>query len=860
MPRARQIVRTAPWRHAPGLLWRDRVLTALAMAVAALAGLVAAATPLYASSVSVASFEQQLGPLCAPSAVWPSTRVPVDKNRGELAALAARSGVFSSPVESAVAAKRADSNSPPTITAERGTGLVAFATRTGFAEHLDTGGDVGQGLYLPASLANAVGAGAGDMVTVNGGKASTLALPVAGVFDDLTNHPRDPFWCALQPAVQPQISDEFSPSPTAVVDPALFDRLVDELGLRVTFQMWEAPVKVNLTDRTEAARAARAVEALREDAAPLRASLASRLPFIVDRAAAMRESVAAGITPVTILAAAAVAGLVAGVGLFWSIRRRTELRLLWARGVPPWLLGVKAVLELGPAIAIGALAGWAIAWPAINRFGPGSGVEPRMAWIGLAAAGAAAVLALVIAGIVVTVRVRVVPLAAHAGHGRTLPVWPFLAAALVWSWWKLSSLRLAVPDGDRLPPVPWETFVVPVVFLVSATTLAVLGLRRLLTLAARRARGLPTVAYLAVRRIAGASTIVLVLCAAAGLAIGVVTYGAGLAGSSQRTIDLKLGVGLGTPAEAYLLPSSIPPALEGRATPVVLRKARYAGQEVQLLAVDPTTFADGAFWDSTFATESLPSLLSRLGPNGADGTVPALVAGPAAASGELSFPLYSPETVAIRVVGTPVTFPGLDGTRPLVVVDAAAVSGPLARATPVLWTHASEAEVRRAAAASGQRVVTVTTPEGRLDASVFQPVVWIARFVQAIGVLIAALAAGALLAYLGAGRRARALAAELLRRMGLGAKRQWLVTAIELGLLALLALATGVAAGWASVAALRKLVDAAPAIPPAAALRFPVLAVGWAAAAGLVVVMVGAAVATLVAGRTPAGELLREDL
>lgn len=860
MSRARQIVRTAPWRHAPGLLWRDRVLAALALAVAALAGLVAAATPLYASSVSVASFEQQLGPLCTPSAVWPSTRVPVDKVRGELATLSARSGVFGSPVESAVAAKRADTNSPPTISAAGGTALVAFATRTGFAEHLDTGGDVGDGLYLPASLAAAVGVRAGDTVTVNGGNASTLTLPVAGVFDDLTNHPRDPFWCALQPAVQPQISDEFSPSPTAVVDPALFDQLVADLGLRVTFTTWEAPIDVNLTDRAEAARAARAVDELREDAAPLRVSLASRLPFIVDRAAAMRESVAAGIMPVTILAAAAVAGLVAGVALFWSMRRRTELRLLWARGVPPWLLGVKGVLELGPVMAIGALAGWAIAWPLVNRFGPGSGVEPGVAWIGLAAAGVAAAISLLLAGIVVAVRVRVVPLAAHAGHTRTLPVWPFLAAALVWSWWRLSSLRLAVPDGDRLPPVPWETFVVPVVFLVSATTLAVLGLRWLLAIGARRARGLPTVAYLAVRRIAGASTIVLVLCAAAGLAIGVVTYGAGLAGSSQRTIDLKLGVGLGAPTEAYLLPSGIPPALEGRATTVVLRKARYAGEDVALLAVDPTTFADGAFWDSTFAGESLPSLLGRLGPAAADGSVPALLAGSAAPSGELSFPLFSPGTVPLRVVGRPTTFPGLDGTKPLVVVDAAAVSGPLARATPVLWTHAPEAEVREAAAASGQRVVTVTTPEGRLNTSMFQPVVWIARFVQAIGVLIAALAAGALLAYLGAGRRGRALAAELLRRMGLGAKRQWLVTAIELGMLALLALATGVAAGWASVAALRKLVDAAPAIPPAATLRFPMVAVGWAAAAGLLVVMVGAAVATLAAGRTRAAELLREDL
>ena len=860
MSHARQIARTAPWRHAPRLLWRDGILTALVVAAAGLAGLVAAAMPLYASSVSVASFEQQLNPLCVPSAVWPSTRLPVTTSGARLAELAAAGGVFGAPIETEVAAKRADNGTPAALVLPAGTAPVAIASRTGYGDHLGLDGPAPDGIFLPTALAEQAGVQAGSQVVLRGVGDSAITLPVAGVFDDLVNHPHDPYWCALGPAIQPQPNDEFSPSPTAIVGPALFEHIVDTIGLRVTFTTWEAPIEANLTDRIQAANAATAVESLREQAATIGVSLSSRLPFIVDRAAAMRSSVAAGVTPVTILALVAVGGLVAGVALFWSARRTTEVRLLWARGVPPWLLGLKAALELGPAMLVGALIGWGVAWPVIAWLGPGANVEGSVPWVALAAAVAAGVVALGLAALVVTLRVRFAPLVSSAARRRAIPVWPVLVVALAWSWWRLSSLKLALPDGDHLPPVPWETFVVPVVFLVSATTLAVLGLRRLLAVGARGARRLPTVAYLAVRRIAGASTIVLVLCAAAGLAIGVVTYGAGLAGSSRRTVDLKLGVGLGAAVSAYVLPADIPPGLQGRATPTILRRATYADAEANVLAIDPATFADGAFWDDSFADVSLASLLRRLGPAGDDGSVPVLTIGAAPTAGDLEFPLLSPEPTPARVVGTASAFPGYDGTKPLIVVDAAAVAGPLSAVTPQLWTKATVDEVRAATAASGQRLVSATTAEGRINASVFQPVVWIAQFVQAVGVLIAALAAGALLAYLGAGRRARALAAELLRRMGLGTTRQWLVAVIELGLLAVLALVTGVVAGWLSVTALRKLVDAAPAVPPGAALRFPLPAVTWAMVVGVLVVIAGAAVATLAADRTPAAELLREDL
>jgi putative ABC transport system permease protein len=216
--------------------------------------------------------------------------------------------------------------------------------------------------------------------------------------------------------------------------------------------------------------------------------------------------------------------------------------------------------------------------------------------------------------------------------------------------------------------------------------------------------------------------------------------------------------------------------------------------------------------------------------------------------------------VPLTIVATPKAFPGMDARRPLLVVPATALAEHLENVAPVLWTDASPEEIRRATAATGQRLVRASTPEGRVDTSVFQPLLWIASFVQSIGVLLAALAAGALVTYLGASRRGRALGAELLRRMGLRTPRQWLVAVLELGTLAVLALATGVATGWMSVTALRRIVDAAPSVPPAAVVTFPLPAVIWSIALGMVVVLAATTVATLVADRADVAELLRGDL
>jgi putative ABC transport system permease protein len=324
-----------------------------------------------------------------------------------------------------------------------------------------------------------------------------------------------------------------------------------------------------------------------------------------------------------------------------------------------------------------------------------------------------------------------------------------------------------------------------------------------------------------------------------------------------------LATGNGAETAAYLLPPGVPANLDGRATLVKAREGRFgdggADEVVDVLAVDPATFADAAFWDESFADRPLAALLAPLAAPRQDGPIPAIAIGELPDRGELSFPQLGQPPEEIELTGRARAFPAMGWTTPMLVVSADHLPGVFAKQAPFLWTSGTADEVE-AGRQPGQRLIWATTLDAQVDTSVFQPVIWIFRYVQALGVLVAVLAAATLLAYLGASAPARDLATGLLRRMGMGLPRQWWAVACELGLLALMAGLTGVLGGWLAVRALRQLADAAPAVPPAGLLRFPVSTVAVAALVAVVVIAVGATVAISRAARRNLAEVLRGDV
>ena len=297
----------------------------------------------------------------------------------------------------------------------------------------------------------------------------------------------------------------------------------------------------------------------------------SRLRYITRRAAAIRTSVGGAVAPMAVVSAMVALGLVCGTTGSWLDRRRTEVRLLWVRGVSPWLIGLKAVLELVLPLAAGTGAGFALAVGIIRWLGPSPDLDPGI--VAAAALWAAAAFAAALVAVAVTVVVRLRTGLERVGARRRLPVpllWevPVLLLA-AWSLHRFNEKGLPTVEGDKLPPIDVLSLLFPLFFLAGCLGLAARLLRTVLSLSRRVGPRWPTAWYLAVRRLAAERGAVLVLAGLAAMAVGVVVYGNGLVRSTNATVAAKAGVDLGsTVSVRFGSGDGVPPGLEGRATQV----------------------------------------------------------------------------------------------------------------------------------------------------------------------------------------------------------------------------------------------------------------------------------------------------
>src|SRR5262249_36588127 len=134
----------------------------------------------------------------------------------------------------------------------------------------------------------------------------------------------------------------------------------------------------------------------------------------------------------------------------------------------------------------------------------------------------------------------------------------------------------------------------------------------------------------------------------------------------------------------------IPPQLQGRATELSEIQTAYLKSDqtpVDVIGVDRQTFADAAFWDSSFSDRSLPDLLAALAPPpGTTAPVPTIVAGGAIATDGASLIFRQGHTeLPLHVVATTKAFPGLQPGRPLLVVDRSVLADRDIPSFPALW-------------------------------------------------------------------------------------------------------------------------------------------------------------------------------
>ena len=163
--------------------------------------------------------------------------------------------------------------------------------------------------------------------------------------------------------------------------------------------------------------------------------------------------------------------------------------------------------------------------------------------------------------------------------------------------------------------------------------------------------------------------------------------------------------------------------------------------DLDILLVDPDSFADGAFWSDEFSDDPLETLMARLVEP--VGWLPVLVAGSARLPADPAISVGGVD-VPIVVVGTARTFPGIVGARPVVVMDRRAMEAAIESQGLSLaqladgfevWGHGSEDELRDFVASAGATVLSSRSAEVLRDTPRFLAVTSMLRFLQALGIL-----------------------------------------------------------------------------------------------------------------------------
>jgi putative ABC transport system permease protein len=722
------------------------------------------------------------------------------------------------------------------------------------------------GLWLPDRLADRLGAGPGDQVTVR-----NRPVPVAGVYRGLD----DPgfegdlpqAWCRWAGLILPTAGDGIGAAtvhPLVLADPATLLALAGRDRAQASWLVDIDPATARAGDAAAvAARVHGSADDLFGDSQLIGQYVEQNpLADAATRAAQVRSALAGATRPAALAAVLIALALVAAAGGYWAERRADEVRLLAARGVGPPGLGGKAVLEmLGPALA-GGLLGWAVTLLAAPRLGPSSLLDAGAGPDSLRTVAVALVVGLLALGAVAGVRGRATGERAVglAGSRWGFVPWELLlvGAAVV----AYGNLRAggAVSGGEAVRVSP-GIVALPLLALTGLTVFVV----RLLVLPVPRLRGpadrLPVPGFLAARRLAAARTVSAAALVAVALPVGLLVTCASLAASSAETVHAKTATYVG--AEVALRTDAAPgatPAAGGHGTVVSTFDEGLAtdGTGLPVLAVDPATFVRYAYWRDEFAGVPLPELLARLGPP-RDGRLPAILAGTGRDYGQVGL---RSTTVPVRIVGRARAFPGMRSVAaPMLVVARGALPriDPYTDRSEEVWTSAADAGAAAAAIGhGGMRVTGRVTEDAIVRNTDLYPLTWTFGYVEVLAGLAGVIGVCALLLYLAARQRSRTAAYALSRRMGLTRRAHLTSLLLELGVAVGTGALTGVLLARAVLDPVVRVLQLEPGRPPyRSQLVLSAPAVVAVLVAAVLLVLFGALATQAVADRTRAADVLR---
>jgi len=888
------VVRNPLWRKAPFTLTRYPGLLVALVGGAALLAAAAAASPLFVSASGSAALRSEIEK-ATPYGAGLYVAAPGNPN----SPLIVREPTF----DDRTSALAEEIKSVPEIGPLIATGLLPAVTaslpgrplktvtvrpvsRTGALDHItkeqEGGGD---GVWLSNEAAKDLGAKPGDTLVLDGGgpKARTK---VAGIYTALYEKSPAPYWRALHNDIYPAPPEYLTPPTLLIAGERDLIDLAHTMNVDQLLGRWEAPLQPTSPVLSDAASISKGIDrigarlltpnndlyntfACTACTRQVRLEYTSALPRSVKSA---RTTTATVQGPIDLLAnagalvALAVIGAVAAFGL---ARRRIEMEFLFARGVGPVAIGGRALLEAILPVVLGAAIGFGLAFATVELAGPQGAIDhgalrDAARTVALAAA-AGLVLVGITSGALYASRTRPT---GGAHRFRSLP-WELPVLALAgWCLYRLldSGALSSGSEGVARPSIYLLLF--PILAIAGIAGLASRALVRAVRLwRARTVRRSSEATYLAAHRLAAAPRLLVLLVTASALALGIFVYSETVVSSYRSTVRSASLLSTGADVKGLTSFDRETPKLPIPATKVTKLYSSGTvtldGAPADLMAVEPETFAQTAYWNGKFSSSSLDSILAELAKGGSP--LPVAVVAASHDAKTLKTPAGS---LPVRVAATARAFPGMSRDHALVIVavdpfvravKAAGQHNPLdvPGAFTEIWAKGETARAERLLTASTARPYPLSTA---LEAQQQPEVTAFTRtftFLEALGLAAALLGVAGVVVYLQVRQRGNAVAFGLARRMGLRARSHRRAVTLELGLALAVAFALGLVLALLAARLVLTEVEPIRSISPVPLFDTPVLVALLGGLAVALVALVGGALAHRAAARANLAEVLR---
>ena len=753
-------------------------------------------------------------------------------------------------------------------------------------------GTDGDGVWLPDGMANTLGVGPGDTVQLRG-KHGTADVEVDGIYVALTSRTPDGYWQIWQDQLQPGCSD-CSPPPQFIL--ADRDQLIDlqqQLGEPTADQAFIAPARTDPPMTVDQARSLDVTIAELEDEMVQKDSFFGRLfpccgvrgvlnyptgtseisnlsdvlKIVEGRSVGLR-----GPAAVLLLAGLTLAFVVvAAGGVFAFSSRPSEAALLSVRGWGPMRVAVKAVVESAIPVVVGVAVGFVFAYALVLSVGPNGPVEPSARTTALLASAAAAVGALVMIAVV-----NAGMFAVHHEHKH------HLTRAALWVPWELLAFGALVLLGRSLhtggglvgtgevqrPGAP--VFLYAIAFAAAVGILVARAAAGVIVWRARAPGGDRVSArWLALRRTASSVRLAAVFLIAAAIAVSVSVSAQGLVSSLRATAVAKAKIFVGSDVQAQVVPGAADPT--DFPYPITLVEVvpdagffdDVSTSRFELLVIDPSTFANAAYWNGALADVPLDELVRRLDADDGD-TLPVVLANGTG---------VNPRTITVGVAKVPVSvvgrassFPGSTSLRPVIVVsrDTALRIFPsgfnlltMGGSNTEVWVRGDADPVIDALAGSPIQPFTFLTADQVRDVPYIVAAVNTFLTLDVLGVMALILIVVLAVGYVQVRERPRIVESGLSARMGVPRALLRRALLLELGGILVGAILIGVPTGLIASAVVLDALDPLAQIPPSPFFVDPWSGVIAACLFLLLAAVVGAWLVDRAARRADLAEVMR---